>query len=513
VSVSITTTVPSDDWHPNQFAYVHKSIREGKSRCVLYCFGIRLFHFDRQKPRLASRRAKLSKVDISVCILYYICLFLGLTRNWEGQRPGTMSMPEDGDPIRSSLDHALASSMPSKTPKARGEAHIGQIREAHGLCPSCGQQLFRIEPASAGFLSCCLGGGEGVKKVPLTIPMLVDRGQCLSCKYLMTTRLSMTETSSSASGNSVKSLLDDFTVTIPMDRDNDMYQFSNLKPPPPGSSSQPSSSNLRVSLSEGQSLMSDDSLRGLSQPSPWLPAGTAVYHGPYNDYGQRHGEGEMIWSNGDVYRGTFVRDVRQGHGTLAFAPPATIASIQQNPQDDGGEYVGDWRADQMHGSGTRRYPNGDVYMGEYNEGVRHGQGRFYYANGDLYWGTWLNNQMHGPGRYYYASGQRFEGSFQFGKRTGKGKLQRTDGMLEIFQYVNDQRVGQGVRWSADRSKAWRLWTPSSSGRTGASVSQSSSCTVSALQKQKMTVAEAVSLVYDIEQAAECSNEGFSWSSS
>ena len=244
--------------------------------------------------------------------------------------------------------------------------------------------------------------------------------------------------------------------------------------------------------------MSDACLRMIAQPPPWLPQGTAVYHGPYNDYGQRHGEGEMIWSNGDTYRGSFVNDLREGQGTLSFAPPPNSV------HEDGGEYVGDWLQDEMHGTGTRRYPNGDVYMGDYVKGMRQGQGRFYYANGDLYWGSWKSNQMQGPGRYYYASGQRFEGVFLHGKRSGKGKLQKTDGTLEIFQYINDQRVGQGVRWSADRSKAWRLWMPSNGGRTG-----QSSKNVITLEKQKMTVAEAVSLVYDIEKAAEGIAEGYS----
>ena len=226
---------------------------------------------------------------------------------------------------------------------------------------------------------------------------------------------------------------------------------------------------------EDDSLVLDNimsmSLQSITSPSAWLPAGTAVYQGPYNERGQRHGGGEMVWSNGDVYRGAFVCDMRQGHGTLTFAPPQS----PNNAYKDGGEYVGDWYQDLMQGNGTRRY-----------------------ANGDLYWGRWQNNQMHGQGRYYYASGQRFEGLFLHSKRAGKGKLQRTDGTIEIFQYVNDQRVGQGIRWSADRSKAWRLWMPSSAAK-GAP-----------LQKQKISIAEAVSLDYDIEQAAQGSLEGQSW---
>ena len=206
----------------------------------------------------------------------------------------------------------------------------------------------------------------------------------------------------------------------------------------------------------------------------------------------------MIWNNGDVFQGNFVCGQRQGNGTLHFASPSPKVA-------DGGEYVGEWYQDEMHGKGTRRYPNGDVYMGDYIKSVREGQGRFYYANGDLYWGSWEANQMHGHGRYYYATGQRFEGDFIRGKRNGKGKLQRTDGTVEIFQYVNDQRVGQGVRWSADRSMAWRLWTP----RNRHVQSQSKQNNTPTMEKHRLTAAEAVSLVYEIEQAAKLAKEGHS----
>jgi hypothetical protein len=89
-----------------------------------------------------------------------------------------------------------------------------------------------------------------------------------------------------------------------------------------------------------------------------IPHGKAVYQGPYNASGQKHGQGEMIWWNGDVYQGNFSNDERQGHGTLYFA---ASSSSTEFASDDGGEYVGEWLQDQMHGSGTRRYPNGNVY--------------------------------------------------------------------------------------------------------------------------------------------------------
>lgn len=220
--------------------------------------------------------------------------------------------------------------------------------------------------------------------------------------------------------------------------------------------------------------------------------------------GQRHGQGELSWCNGDVYIGNFVNGMRQGHGTLVFASSRSgnDEGGEGGGRGDGGEYVGEWQRNLMHGSGTWRYPNGEMYVGEYQQGKRQGEGRFYHANGDLYVGSWHNNQMHGRGRYYFAtSGLQFEGTFLRNKRNGKGKLQREDGTVEVFQYVNNERVGQGVKWSADRSKAWRLWIPSHhhSKRNSNGAGHSTAVTY---EKKAISIAEAVSLTYDIERSVE-----------
>lgn len=140
----------------------------------------------------------------------------------------------------------------------------------------------------------------------------------------------------------------------------------------------------------------------------------------------------------------------------------------------------------MHGSGTRRFKNGDVYIGTYQNGKRSGSGRFYFANGDMYYGNWDADQIHGFGRYYYSSGISFEGNFNYGKRHGKGKLQKRDGEVEIYRYENNVRLDPGVRWSADRKKAWRL----EGGRI----------------KKGISIAEAVSIGYQCEGVMEESRE-------
>ncbi|KAL7483305.1 hypothetical protein ACHAW6_008958 [Cyclotella cf. meneghiniana] len=167
-----------------------------------------------------------------------------------------------------------------------------------------------------------------------------------------------------------------------------------------------------------------------------------TYSGGYNSAGKRHGEGQLVWAHGDVYVGSFKNGVIEGRGTITF--------------HDGTEYSGQWQKNRFHGEGTRRFKNGNVYDGHYVDGKRHGQGKCYFANGDLYSGDWKNDTIQGFGRYYYNNGHSFEGMFRNGMRNGRGKYQLTDGRVEIYRYVNDSRVGDGVRWSADRKKAWKM---------------------------------------------------------
>jgi hypothetical protein len=304
-----------------------------------------------------------------------------------------------------------------------------RLRE--GKCPECGQQLY-------------VSVRKGVlrKRIlkPLTIEGLVVRGQCVKCivtagdEDLAVALAAMPEVALAA--------------TVP-DESSNIEGFADATVPPPTATYVPTNP-------------------GMAQ------AYDTTYKGEYNDYGERHGEGELTWSNGDKYVGHFWHGVREGEGTLHFKDGASFfnffnsstvilvlvlvltTSSPITANNPGSEYVGNWENNKMHGQGTRRFPNGNIFTGIYKEGKRSGQGRCYFANGDMYVGEWKGDAMSGFGRYYYNNGQSFEGFFLDGKRNGKGKYQLTDGRVDIYRYVNDVRAGDGVRWSANRKRTWRL---------------------------------------------------------
>jgi hypothetical protein len=176
----------------------------------------------------------------------------------------------------------------------------------------------------------------------------------------------------------------------------------------------------------------------------------ALYNGPVNEAGEAEGQGQLVWTNGDRYVGAFFNGKQHGHGGLYF--------------HNGAEYIGNWECGHMHGQGNHRLHNGDVFIGNFENGQRSGHGSMTFANGDRYVGSWRDGRMDGLGRYYYVNGQRFEGNFQSGKRHGQGKHQFADGSLLVHKYAQDERVGEGVLWSADRERVWRMVGATRKGR-------------------------------------------------
>lgn len=54
------------------------------------------------------------------------------------------------------------------------------------------------------------------------------------------------------------------------------------------------------------------------------------------------------------------------------------------------------------------------------------------------------------------SGDIYRGNWSGGIKSGPGVYEYSDGELDVSFYSNDIRVGDGVRWNTDRTKASRL---------------------------------------------------------
>ena len=101
--------------------------------------------------------------------------------------------------------------------------------------------------------------------------------------------------------------------------------------------------------------------------------------------------------------------------------------------DNGNLCKGEWKKDKRDGLGIARYSSNDVYGRQWQRGKQHGHDVMYIKAGDTYIGSWDNGLKHGAGTYHWA-----------------------DGEVDVSWYQEDRRVGEGVRWNASWSNAYRL---------------------------------------------------------
>lgn len=146
------------------------------------------------------------------------------------------------------------------------------------------------------------------------------------------------------------------------------------------------------------------------------------YKGSIED-GLFHGDGHVIYDNGDEFFGKFQKGFRKGSGRYFTL--------------DSGYYEGDFDKSGIVYKG--KYINTKIgaryyrYEGEFNGFKFQGKGRIYYSNGSSYVGDFINNQSDGFGTMYYPNDYEYEGSFSEGLFYGKGTLYKNNVEVSIFE--------------------------------------------------------------------------------
>lgn len=156
----------------------------------------------------------------------------------------------------------------------------------------------------------------------------------------------------------------------------------------------------------------------------------------------RNGHGTESYPDGTVYVGEWKDGKRHGSGTYRHA--------------DGTVYDGAWQDGTKEGEGSMRWAVGNEYTGEWANGHRQGRGVYKDTSGDTYEGEWWAGKKDGHGICRFANGDTFEGRYKAGRRDGCGMYRYASGMVEVGGYRAGKDAGDGVRWSEDGSRAWRL---------------------------------------------------------
>jgi len=111
--------------------------------------------------------------------------------------------------------------------------------------------------------------------------------------------------------------------------------------------------------------------------------------------GQKHGQGKLIWHEGDTYDGSWCRDMKHGQGIMSW--------------QNGDVYDGNWVEDQRDGvECTTTYRNGGRFVGTFVRDTRSGAGKFYWPDGDVFEGSWKDGRRVGQGLLTTKEGTKYQ---------------------------------------------------------------------------------------------------------
>jgi len=123
--------------------------------------------------------------------------------------------------------------------------------------------------------------------------------------------------------------------------------------------------------------------------------------------------------------------------------------------DDGSLYVGDWNdRGQKHGMGHLVFKDGSRYDGLFQNGLFTGLGVLAFADGARYEGEFMQGWFHGHGVFWRNDGMRFEGEFRGGRvwghglityRDGTNGFPRNEGFFQDCRFVRKERCGEVIQ--------------------------------------------------------------------
>lgn len=137
--------------------------------------------------------------------------------------------------------------------------------------------------------------------------------------------------------------------------------------------------------------------------------GLQVFIGTFK-HDLRCGKGSMKYASGNVYTGEWTDDVRHGEGTMTWAGGAQVYEGMWKHGQPSGTGRMQWHV-KNSGSGSAQWQCSNMYQGSWLNGLRDGHGTFTYADGSSYNGHWHLGMKHGHGVFVFGNGAVYNGRF------------------------------------------------------------------------------------------------------
>jgi len=125
------------------------------------------------------------------------------------------------------------------------------------------------------------------------------------------------------------------------------------------------------------------------------------------------------------YEGPYLGKMKHGRGKLQMTECT---------------YIGDFWHDQRHGQGELRWDDGRVYKGQFENSKFHGFAAMTWIDGRSYAGAYADDRKHGEGTFVWTDGRRYAGQWDAGKRHGIGVYTNAKGLTRRGTWAMDRPV-------------------------------------------------------------------------
>jgi hypothetical protein len=172
----------------------------------------------------------------------------------------------------------------------------------------------------------------------------------------------------------------------------------------------------------------------------YIAADGSRYEGDWSD-GEKHGRGTSTWPTGGRYEGEYANGIQHGHGVEVWP--------------DGNRYEGEFvNGKATHG--TLTFSRGNRYEGDFSKeegnvdvGKMQGRGTFTWANPGpkgvkSYQGAFHQDELVGSGTVIWANGDRYEGEIVGGANTNPSATAKPNGSGKMTKANRDWYDGE---WS------------------------------------------------------------------
>ena len=160
-----------------------------------------------------------------------------------------------------------------------------------------------------------------------------------------------------------------------------------------------------------------------------LTFNNSTYYGETQN-GVMHGEGSLVFDNGDKYEGEFQHGSRTGRGTYTWA--------------SGTKHIGDWVNSVETGKGFRVFTNGTTITGEWKDGKQNGYGTITYKHTGRYLGNFVDDELDGEVIWQPYQGNERKLFFKNGKKVKENVIKKNS-PTEVSQIISSNTITESYK--------------------------------------------------------------------